>query len=63
LLVPPRDAGALVDAIEQLLSDRERLQAMGKAGRELAEREFDVRGVVDKHLEIYRKLLVEKEMP
>jgi glycosyltransferase involved in cell wall biosynthesis len=62
LLVPPRDAGALADAMEQLLNDPERLQAMGKAGRELAEREFDVRGVVDKHLEIYQKLLVEKEM-
>ena len=62
LLVPPRDAGALADAIEQLLGDRERLQAMGKAGRELAEREFDVRGVVDRHLEIYRELLAKKEM-
>jgi glycosyltransferase involved in cell wall biosynthesis len=62
LLVPPRDAGALADAVSQLLSDRERLQAMGKAGRELAEREFDVRGVVDRHLEIYWGLLAEKEM-
>ncbi|MDR0234258.1 MAG: glycosyltransferase family 4 protein [Zoogloeaceae bacterium] len=61
LLVPPRDAEALADAMEQLLNDPERLQAMGKAGRELAEREFDVRGVVDRHLEIYRKLLAEKE--
>jgi len=62
LLVPPRDAGALADAMEQLLGDRERLQAMGKAGRELAERDFDVRGVVGRHLEIYRELLAEKEI-
>jgi glycosyltransferase involved in cell wall biosynthesis len=62
LLVSPRDADALANAIEQLLNDRERLQAMGKAGRELAEREFDVRGVIVKHLKIYRKLLTEKEM-
>jgi len=61
LLVPPRDAGALANAMERLLNDRERLQAMGKAGRELAEREFDVRRVMDKHLEIYRKLLAGKE--
>ena len=47
----------LADAMEWLLGDRERLQAMGKAGRELAEREFDVRGVMEKHLEIYGKLL------
>lgn len=63
LLVPLRDAGALADAIEQLLNDPERLQTMGKAGRELAEREFDVRGVVEKHLEIYRQLLLEEKMP
>lgn len=62
LLVPPRDAGALADAMERLLCDRERLQTMGKAGRELAEREFDVRGVVDRHLEIYRELLAKKEI-
>jgi glycosyltransferase involved in cell wall biosynthesis len=63
LLVPSRDADALADAIAQLLNDRERLQAMGKAGRELAEQEFDVRGVVEKHLEIYRQLLAKKEAP
>jgi len=60
LLVPPRDTNALADAMERLLNDRERLQAMGRAGRELAEREFDVRKVVDRHLEIYRELLAEK---
>ena len=59
LLVPPRDVAALAGAMERLLGDRERLQAMGKAGRDLAEREFDVRGVMEKHLEIYRKLLPE----
>jgi len=56
LLVPPRDAGALADALEQLLNDRGRLEAMGKAGRELAEREFDVLGVAERHLEIYRRI-------
>ena len=61
LLVPPRDVEALAGAIKQLLNDRARLQAMGKAGRELAEREFDVHRVVDKHLDIYQKLLTEKE--
>jgi glycosyltransferase involved in cell wall biosynthesis len=57
LLIPPRDADALADAMEQLLNDRAQLQTMGKTGRELAEREFDVRHVVIKHLEIYQKLL------
>lgn len=33
LLVPPNDAGALADAIERLLADRERTLAMGRAAR------------------------------
>ncbi|MDR0673709.1 MAG: glycosyltransferase family 4 protein [Zoogloeaceae bacterium] len=57
LLVPPRDAAALAEAIGALLDDRERLQAMGKAGRALAEEAFDVREVVRQHLEIYRSLM------
>jgi len=57
MIVPPRDVEALADAMERLLGDRDRLQAMGEAGRVLAEREFDVRSVMDKHIEIYRKLL------
>jgi glycosyltransferase involved in cell wall biosynthesis len=57
LLVPPRDAVALAEAIRTLLNDRERLQVMGKAGRALAEEAFDVRQVVRQHLEIYRSLM------
>jgi glycosyltransferase involved in cell wall biosynthesis len=56
LLVPPRDAKTLADTIKILLNDRERLQAMGKAARALAEESFDVRDVVRRHLEIYRSL-------
>jgi glycosyltransferase involved in cell wall biosynthesis len=61
LLVPLRDAEALADAMEKVLNDRERLQTMGKAGRKLAEREFDVLKEVNRHLEMYRNLLAEKE--
>jgi glycosyltransferase involved in cell wall biosynthesis len=57
LLVPPRDAVALAEAIRTLLNDRERLRVMGKAGRALAEEAFDVRRVVRQHLEIYRSLM------
>ncbi|MDR1351556.1 MAG: glycosyltransferase family 4 protein [Zoogloeaceae bacterium] len=57
LLVPVRDAVALAKAMARLLNDWERLQAMGKAGRALAEEAFDVRQVVARHLEIYRSLL------
>lgn len=57
LLVPVRDAESLALAIEQLLVNPKQRKAMGLAGRRLAEQEFDVRAVVDKHLAIYRRLL------
>jgi glycosyltransferase involved in cell wall biosynthesis len=57
LLVKARDASSLASAIQALLNDSSRCEAMGRAGRLLAEREFDVRSVVQTHLLIYRELL------
>lgn len=57
LLVPVRDAGSLALAIERLLANPELRTSMGLAGRQLAEKEFDVSAVVDKHLAIYQRLL------
>jgi glycosyltransferase involved in cell wall biosynthesis len=57
VLVPVRDAGALADAIDALLHDPARRLEMGRAGRQLAERCFDVRQVVEEHLRIYDQLL------
>ena len=57
LLVPVRDTESLALAIEQLLANPGQRMAMGLAGRQLAEKEFDVREVVDKHLAIYQRLL------
>jgi len=44
------------EAIEALLRDARRRQAMGRAARALAEREFGIEKVVASHLEIYRAL-------
>jgi glycosyltransferase involved in cell wall biosynthesis len=57
LLVPPRDAVALADAIQHLLLDAELLQRMGQAGRQLAERGYSIEKVVSAHLEVYRDLM------
>jgi glycosyltransferase involved in cell wall biosynthesis len=57
LLVPPRDAVALADALERLIKDAPNRLAMGMAGRELAEREFGIEKVVEAHLQIYDELL------
>lgn len=58
VLVAVRDAVSLANAIERLLSNSAERNAMGLAGRCLAEKEFDVHAVVDKHLVIYKRLLV-----
>jgi len=56
LLVPVRDPFALADAIQRLANDPKLRQQMGRAGRELAEREFAIEKVVLRHLDIYQEL-------
>src|SRR5690606_13240586 len=53
LLVPVRDVRALADAVLSLAHDEPRRQAMGRAGRELAENEFDINKVAQVHLDLY----------
>ena len=57
VLVPVRDARALADAIQDLLAHPDKSAAMGRAGRDLAERAFDVNQVVAAHLQIYEELM------
>jgi glycosyltransferase involved in cell wall biosynthesis len=57
VLVPVRNAAALADALKGLINNPARCQAMGNAGRALAEGVFDVRQVVAAHLRIYRELI------
>jgi len=52
-LVPPKNAAALAEAIEKLISNPLLREQMGRAGREKAIREFDVATIVDQHLEVY----------
>ena len=57
VLVPVRDAEALANAVQDLIQNPEKRKSMGKAGRNLAEREFSIEKVVDAHLDIYDELL------
>jgi glycosyltransferase involved in cell wall biosynthesis len=57
LLVPPRDASALADALRELLADPARRAAMGRAARRRAERDFGIEAVVDATLGLYRRCL------
>lgn len=56
VLVPAKDAEALVKAIESLILDPERCRGLGQSGRTLAEARYDVLSVVARHLEIYASL-------
>jgi glycosyltransferase involved in cell wall biosynthesis len=59
-LVPPRDVGALAEALAALAGDPARRQAMGRAGRALVEREFGEEGVARQTLALYRAVLRER---
>lgn len=57
LLCKVNNAKSLAEMIEKLIVNNDLRNSMGKAGRELAEREFDINKVVEKHFEIYESNL------
>jgi glycosyltransferase involved in cell wall biosynthesis len=57
LLVPPSNSQALADRITELLDDHERAQTIGRAARELVEREFGVEGMIDQTAALYHEIL------
>ena len=56
LLIPPRDPGALAQAIRTLIDDPARRRTMGLAARALAERDYAIEDIVAAHLGVYRSL-------
>ena len=56
VLVPPRDAQALAQAIERVLADPQRRRRMGEAGRARAERDYSVERVMPRLEAMYRTL-------
>ena len=56
--VPPGDVRALATAIADALSDRQRLEAYGIAGRGIVEREFAWPAVAGQLLAVYQELLI-----
>lgn len=56
ILVPVKNVEMLAGAIERLINDVPLRHAMGRAGRALAEREFDIEMIVQQHMDIYAKV-------
>ena len=57
LLVPPRDPGALADALRRLLENPTWAQAMARAGRKRVDAHFSLRAKLDATEALYRRLL------
>ena len=57
LLVPPRDAEALAEAMGELLADDAKRERLENESRRIAVEEFDVRRVVEAYLSIYEELV------
>ncbi len=53
LLVPPGDADALSRAIRQLLADPDQAQAMGAAGRRIAETNYSIEHQIEQLTDLY----------
>lgn len=58
-LAPPGDAAALAAALDRILGDDAHAAALGAAARQEAEARFRLRGVVDRTLAFYRRVLAE----
>lgn len=57
LLVPAQDPKKLAIALMSLIANRKERISMGKAGRKLAEKKFDIKKIIKSHLEAYRELI------
>ncbi|RMD65445.1 MAG: glycosyltransferase family 1 protein [Alphaproteobacteria bacterium] len=57
LLVPPRDAAALAEALARLIAEPALRRRLGARGRAIAEAEFALDSVIDQTLALYRTLL------
>ena len=54
MLVAPRDTTSLISAVVNMVSDRDLIESMGKAGRLMAEQKFCVSKVIDIHYSLYQ---------
>ena len=56
LLVPPKNHVALAEAIKDLIENFTKSETLGLEARKFAEKNFDIKDVVSKHMQIYRSI-------
>jgi glycosyltransferase involved in cell wall biosynthesis len=62
ILVPPKDSGALASAIEVLMSDSVRAEALGSAARSRALSFFDIKNTVNNYTGLFEDIMRRKGM-
>ena len=62
-LIPPGDARALAEALDDLLDDREGARAMGRRAREVALARYDIRKTAPQFDRVYEAALARGEAP
>lgn len=60
LLVPAKEPEILAGAIQKLIEDRELRISLGVSGRKFAEEVFDIKCIVNQHLEIYESFFYDE---
>lgn len=55
LLVPAKDPQKLAKALMSLIANRKKRIKMGKAGRKLAEKKFNIQRIIENHLKVYQE--------
>jgi glycosyltransferase involved in cell wall biosynthesis len=60
-VVPPEDPAALAGAIVELVSDPGRGSVMGERARAVAGERFTIRATIDAYLEMYRRVLADRD--
>lgn len=59
-LVPPNDPHALAEKLKEILSDRAKAEAMGKAGRDLAVARFSLTRQCEQFVSLYQQIVSDK---
>jgi glycosyltransferase involved in cell wall biosynthesis len=57
LLVPPRDANALADALETLITNPALRSTMGKAGRQISIEKFSLSNIISQNMTVYDRVI------